>query len=93
MRGYELVTVFKPELTGEKLKKAVGDVEKMLVGVKGKIKKVTGWGKKELAYPIKGKMQGHYYLHLVELSSESLTGIEKKLRLNEDLLRYLLVRL
>lgn len=91
MRKYELVTVFSPDLTGEKLKKAVGEVEKLIADVKGKIGKTTAWGKKDLAYLIDGRKQGHYYLHQLELAPEAPGEIEKQMRLNDNLLRYLLV--
>lgn len=86
------MAVFSPELTGEELKKGVAWVEKLVVDLKGKVKKTTHWGKKDLNYPVNGCTQGHFYLYQLELTPESLSEAEKKLRGQENILRYLLVR-
>jgi len=92
MRDYELVLVFDPDLTSEKQKKLIDQIKKIIVDLKGTIKKENDWGKKDLAYPIRKKTQGVYFLWQIKLWPKTLPEIEKKLGLEESLLRYLLTR-
>ena len=91
MRDYELVLIFKPDIGKEKIEKNLESIEKLIASLKGKVKETTNWGKRELAYPIKKSHQGSYFLLVLNLPSSAPTEIEKKLKLNSDLIRYLIV--
>ena len=89
MRKYKLVLVFKSDIKKEAK-------EKVLKGVSswgGKVEKsvVTELGEKKFAYPIKGNQKGDYVL--VEFESDSVSKeLDEKVRINEEILRHLLVR-
>ncbi len=51
------------------------------------------WGKRTLAYPIKKLFEGHYVLHRFEMAPNGTGEIDRLLRYNENVLRYLLIRL
>lgn len=92
MRDYELTLVIDPDLTSEKQKKLVAKIKKEISDLKGKIEKTEEWGKKELAYPIKKKTLGYYFFIETELPEKAPTEIEKKIKLDEGIIRYLLVK-
>lgn len=92
MREYELVLVFDPDLTKVNQKKLMAKVKKIIEELKGKIEKTDEWGKKELAYPIKKKKLGYYFLLALKLPANSPVEIDKKLKLEEKIIRYLLVK-
>lgn len=92
MRDYELVLVIDPDLTGTDQKKLLSQVKKIIEELKGKVEKTDEWGKKELAYPIKKKNLGYYFLLEVKLPSDGPGKIEGKLKLEEKIIRYLLVK-
>lgn len=92
MRDYELVLVLTPELTKTKQKAIVDKVKKVVKDGEGTVEKVDEWGKKEFAYPIKKKKEGIYFLLQLKASASSLKELEGNLRIEEQILRYLLVR-
>lgn len=85
MRKYELTLVLKEEGQEKILKK----IEKWLG--KGKILSSKFWGKKKLSYPIKKEKEGNYLFLEIEMPKKG-GEIERNLRLEESVLRYLLVR-
>ncbi|HIE44020.1 MAG TPA: 30S ribosomal protein S6 [Candidatus Omnitrophica bacterium] len=90
MNSYELTLICKPDLKEEKQKKVIEGLKKIIGGTKVK---VDLWGKRPLAYDIKKKKEGVYYLLSFEAKPEILPTLEKELRLEEDVIRYLIVRL
>ena len=93
MRDYELTLVVSPQLTAEKQKEALEKIKKIIASFKGKIKKTEEWGKKQLAYPIRKNEMGYYFLWEIQLPEKSLEELNQKLRIEESLLRYLIVKI
>lgn len=60
--------------------------------VSGKIKSTKPWGAKDLAYPIKGAKRGGYFYFTVELEPGEIVSLDKTLKQNEQVLRYLLIK-
>lgn len=90
MRTYELVVVMNPSLTEPARKKLLETVKALLGDVK--VAKEEDWGSKALKYRIKKELTGHFYdLHL-ETEKAISTDFEKRLMLQDDVLRHLLVR-
>jgi small subunit ribosomal protein S6 len=92
MRDYELVLVIDPEISGVDQKKLITKIKKIIEELKGKVEKTEEWGKKKFAYPMKKKSLGYYFLWMVKLPPEGPSEMEKQLKLEEKLIRYLLVK-
>lgn len=92
-RNYELTVVMSPQLNDKDLKAALVGVEAVVEQAKGKVVKKEEWGKKPLAYRIKKETEGVYWLFRVELPTDKAAVVDKELRLREDILRLLLVKL
>lgn len=94
MNSYYLTLVFKNEL-GEKERKALlSEILKKIdkIDAKGLSVKEEDWGIRDLAYPIKRENKG-YYIHLqFETEPKNVKDLDKLLKVEEDILRYLLVR-
>ena len=89
MRSYELALVFRPSLTEDKRKKLLAAIKAMLKDVK--FENELEWGQKALAYPIKHEKIGFY--HILSLIADVIPAdFEKKLLIQEDIIRHLLVR-
>ena len=58
----------------------------------GKVDRVDEWGKRRLAYPINYKTEGYYVLMYITAPSELPRELERRLKINENVLRYLTVR-
>ncbi len=91
MNDYLLTLVLKPDLDEKARKELLDDVEKRLKSEGGKFK-ADMWGERELAYPIKKQNKG-YFVHLeVTTEPQVARAIDKDLKVEDNLLRYLLVR-
>ena len=87
-----MTLVLDADLKSEDQKKLIAKIKKTIEENKGKIEKEEEWGKKELAYPINKKKNGFYLLLNLESSKEDLPKIDKKLKIEEGVLRYLILR-
>ena len=92
MRKYEMTLILDPGLTPAKKKELLTKIKKVLEGAKGKVEKTDDWGKKSLAYPIKKIKEGDYLFMELSLPEQAPAEIDKKLRLENEILRCLLVR-
>jgi len=80
MNKYELVLLIS------------GKVEKLISGFKGKVGKVDDWGKIDLRYKIKKSENGIFLLLNIELDSDQVKKLHDKLQTDEEILRFLLVK-
>lgn len=88
-RQYKLVLILKSSLKKEQKDKLLANVKSW--GGKLDKEKTIDMGEKKFAYSIKGDKKGDYVLMEFETKNE-VKELETKLRLNEDILRHLLVR-
>ncbi|MDD5416085.1 MAG: 30S ribosomal protein S6 [Candidatus Daviesbacteria bacterium] len=92
MNSYYLTLVLKPDLE-EKVRKALLDsISKKLVGKDGKMEKEDLWGVRALAYPINKQTSGYYAHFEIQADPKDAKGLDKSLKVEEDVLRYLLIR-
>ncbi len=90
MRQYELTYIISPDADDDSA--VMNQVEEWIQAASGAIQKVSDWGRRRLAYAIKDQNEGHY-IHLeVDLAPSEIGELERNLKLNEDILRHLLVR-
>lgn len=90
MRDYELVAIFLPE--DELFKQGKEAVKAELVKEGAEIVKEDDMGDRELAYPIKKKPRGHYWLYTIKFEPTRIPAVEKVLKLDTTVLKYLFVR-
>lgn len=89
MRNYEIMTIINPALGEDKAKAVSKSVQDLLTDLKGEIIKTDFWGKKKLAYEIKGNKEGYYDVIDFKIDAAGLAKFKSKIRLMEDLVRYL----
>ncbi len=92
MNSYLLTLVLKPGLEEKERKALLDSMVKKIVGEEGKIKKEDLWGERELAYKLKKQTKGFYAHFELEANPKNAKGLDKQLKLEEDILRFLLVR-
>jgi small subunit ribosomal protein S6 len=95
-RKYELMVVFRPDLADERLTAAIERVRTTIADQGGTVtfdKHDTPWGRRRLAYPIQKFQEGFYVLFQLVCPPSKAREIERELRLNEQVLRHLMVRL
>ena len=92
MFKYEMMFIVRPDLEEANIK-AVGESMKTLVEEKGaKVVELKEMGQRELAYEIRKYNTGYYYLFVVEASKEAEQEFNRVARINENLLRHLIVK-
>lgn len=92
MNSYLLTLVLKADLEEKVREELLKSVKGKVVSEKGKISKEDAWGVRDLAYPIKKQAKGYYVHFELETDPAVARTIDKTLKVEEDILRYLLVR-
>ncbi len=98
MREYELYLVIDAEAEEEAVGAIVERMTQLIsagdgaLGVSGQVIKVDSRGKRRLAYPIKRKAEGRDIILTFQTPPQVLVEMERILKLDEQVLRYLLVR-
>ena len=92
MRNYELTVVLPGKATPAKKKSVQEEIKKLVAGAKGKVAKMEDWGEKQLAYQIAKKSTGNFLHFQLGLEPGTAKELDSKLNLEEDIIRYLLVR-
>lgn len=93
MRDYELVVIISPEVTDEEVPITLEKMNQFITDRGGSITEVNQWGRRKLAYPIENFMEGNYVLTQFKMEPKQTAELEASLRLSEEILRHLLVRL
>jgi small subunit ribosomal protein S6 len=93
VRAYELIFIGDPDLEQEALDAVVERIQGVITANGGEIIKVESMGRRRLAYPIKRRREGHYMLIHARLDNAAIAELERSLRLADDVLRHMLVRL
>lgn len=92
MPFYESVYIARPDISATQVEGLTEAFTKIVEENGGKVTKNEYWGLKSLAYRIKKNRKGHYSLLNIEAPAAALTEVERNMRLNEDVLRYMSVR-
>lgn len=91
MRDYEVVYIFRSALASEEIEKRLDRYHGVLSEDGGQVTAVEHWGKRQLAYPIRKESTGYYVVAQFTADPEVLTPFEQMLKLDDDLLRHLIV--
>jgi small subunit ribosomal protein S6 len=92
MRDYEVVYIFQSTLTTEEIEGRLEAYHAKILAADGsEITAVEHWGKRQLAYPIDRNDNGYYVVTQFTASPTVLPDYERVLKLDDDLLRHLVV--
>lgn len=93
MNKYELALVVNAKIDDEARTKTVETVKELISRFGGTITNVDEWGKRRLAYEIQKMREGYYYFIQFDADSKAPREIEDRIRIMEDVIRYLCIRL
>ena len=93
MAIYECVYIARQELTAAQTEQLSKDLTKIVSSNSGEIKKQEYWGLRNLAYKIRKNRKGHYTMFHIEAPASAIEELERNMRLNEDILRYLTIKI
>ena len=89
---YESVYIARPDISATQVEALTADMTKILEENGGKVTKDEYWGLKSLTYRIKKNRKGHYSLMNIDAPAAALIEMERNMRLHEDVLRYMSIR-
>ncbi len=91
MNKYEIMFLFDPTFAADE-EKVREEIERILGRAEAKVTFLEKWDERRLAYEIKGRRRGTYYLVYFDCAGDKITGIERDARLSETVLRILVKR-
>ena len=92
MNKYELAVVVSAKIEDDERAQVIEKVKALVERFGGKISDVDEWGKKRLAYEIQKMKEAYYYFIYFESDAETPGEIEQRIRIMDNVLRYLCVR-
>ncbi len=92
MRNYENLVIVKPTFTAEEIAAAVKNVEEIITSNGGEIAATDAMGMRKLAYPIEKSERGYYHVIYYSVAPAAIAEIERRFRINEDLLRFVTIK-
>lgn len=92
MNKYEIMFIVKATMESADVKKSAETYKNLIETLKGKVVEFKELGEKKLAYPIKKELNGYYYVMQVEANKEAIQEFDRKIRLDETILRHLIIR-
>ena len=92
MALFEHVVLLKQDLSSSDLESEIKKHEETISELNGSVVSKESWGLRNLAYPIKNNKKAFYELMNIDLPNENIKKINEKLNLNENIIRYITVK-
>ena len=92
MRHYENLVIVKPTFTAEEIQASIKAVEETITSNGGEIAATSPMGMRKLAYPINKNERGYYHVIYYSVAPAAISEIERRFRINEDLLRFVTIK-
>ena len=92
MAFFEHVFLLKQDLSSSDLESAVRNHEETIKELEGNIVYKESWGLKNLSYPIKSNKKAFYQYMNIEIPNDKIKELNSKLNLDENIIRYLSVK-
>lgn len=89
---YESVFIARPDISSAQVEALTEAIKTVIADNGGEVKKTEYWGLKNLAYRIKKNRKGHYGLLNLDAPAAAVSEMERTLRFNEDVLRFMTIR-
>ena len=89
---YEHVFLARQDVSAQQVEELTAQLTAVIEQLGGKVVKLEQWGMKSLSYRVRKNRKAHFTFLNVDAPSAALSEIERQERLNEDVLRYLTIR-
>lgn len=93
MRDYEMVMIISPDVDEEDVPGTIDKISEFITSRGGEVTQVDRWGKKKMAYSINRFSEGNYVVSRFKCEPGMTTELEASLKISEQILRHMLVRL
>ncbi len=92
MSLYETVFIARQDIAAPQVDALADELTGVIVAGGGRVAKREYWGLRNIAYRIRKNRKGHYVLFNIDAPSAAIKEMERQMSINEDVLRYLTVR-
>ena len=92
MALYEHVLIARQDISAQQAETLNEELKALIEGLGGHIAKIEYWGLRNLTYRVKKNRKAHYSLLAVDAPPAAMAEVERQLSINEDVLRWLTVR-
>jgi small subunit ribosomal protein S6 len=92
MAFYEHVLIARPEISPQQVDALIEDITKTIKDLGGVTSKTEYWGLRNLTYRIRKNRKGHYALINIDAPPTAVHELERRLRINEDVMRFKTIR-
>lgn len=89
---YEHVFLARQDISGQQVDQLVEQYKGVLEGLGGSVGRIENWGLKNLSYRVKKNRKAHYALMDIDAPPAAIAEMERQMRLSEDILRYITIR-
>ena len=89
---YENVFIARQDISGAQVDALADQFTQLIADQGGEVKKRENWGLRNLAYRMNKNRKGHYVLFNIEAPAAAVAELERTMRINEDVLRYLTIK-
>ncbi|MCL5677062.1 MAG: 30S ribosomal protein S6 [Firmicutes bacterium] len=93
MRTYELVFIVKPDLEEEATAAVVDKFTGLITEQGGTVANVDKWGKRHLAYEVKGYNDGYYIIVNFQAEPKASKEVERVLKISDDVIKHMVIKL
>ena len=90
---YESAVLINAALDDDQIQTQVSRIKEAIISNEGEIKEVEDWGRKRLAYPINKSKLGYYVFYRYKAENTTVSKLERMFNLDEQILRYLTIKL
>ncbi|QJC29630.1 30S ribosomal protein S6 [Enterobacteriaceae endosymbiont of Plateumaris pusilla] len=91
MKYYEIILIIHPD-ENDKIDNIIKYYKDIIHENKGIISRLENWGRRQLSYPINKLHKAHYILINITISNNYISILEKNFRLNESIIRYIVIK-
>lgn len=92
MSLYECVVIARQDIAAQQVETLTDDLANILSALGGQVTKREYWGLRNIAYRMKKNRKGHYVLFNIDAPSAAVKEMERQMSLNEDVIRFLTIR-
>jgi small subunit ribosomal protein S6 len=89
---YENVFIARQDISGAQVEALADSLTQLVADQGGEVKKREYWGLRNLAYRMRKNRKGHYVLFNLDAPPAAVAELERTMRINEDVIRYLTIR-
>lgn len=89
---YETIFIINPNMESEAVESTIEDIQNLITSNEGEITKVEKWGKKRLAYEVRGNKDGYYLLMNFMVNTQFIPRLGQYCRVTEPIIKYMTIR-